>query len=252
LGAVSADRELAVKNIRAKRLLTAVLILFGLGLIARPAAAQNPPAAPPQAQEETPPAAGDDTPEYTPPLRGAPGGRVGGASRGTVKVVAPLPTVDLLAPDGESGETASAAPMLYYYASRPVGYPTRFTISAPGQPAPIIETTIPSATRAGIFAIRTGDLRVQLQPGVLYTWSVSLIVNPEAPSRDIVASASLLRVPPDPATEAALRNASPARRAELYARAGLWYDAVAAAADNTRALGALMQEVGLVLPVAVR
>ena len=114
----------------------------------------------------------------------------------------------------------------------------------------MIEVNIPAPRAAGIYAIRTADYHVQLQPGVLYTWSVSVILNPKAPSRDIVASASLLRTAPDPALESALPalRGAPARR--LFAQAGLWYDAVAAAADmeasdRHAALDALMNEVGL-------
>jgi hypothetical protein len=90
---------------------------------------------------------------------------------------------------------------------------------------------------------------------VVYTWSVSAILNPKAPSRDIVASASLLRTAPDPSLESALHDAPPNRRAALFAQAGFWYDAVAAAAemeafDRHAALDALMNEVGLVEPAS--
>jgi hypothetical protein len=88
---------------------------------------------------------------------------------------------------------------------------------------------------------------------VIYTWSVSVILNPEARSRDIVASASLLRTAPDPAIESALRGALASQRAVVLAQAGLWYDALAAAADievfdRHAALDALMNEVGLAEP----
>jgi hypothetical protein len=192
-------------------------------------------------------------PEYKPPARGAPGGRVGGASRGTVKATVPLPTIQLLAPDRDAGQTTSPAPTVYYYVSRPIAWPTKFTISAPLRPDPVIEVNIPAPQQAGIYAIRTGDYHLQLQPGVVYTWSVSAILNPAAPSRDIVASASLLRTAPDLSLESALHGAPPSRRAALFAQAGFWYDAVAAAADmeasdRHAALDALMNEVGLVEP----
>jgi hypothetical protein len=92
-----------------------------------------------------------------------------------------------------------------------------------------------------------------LEPGVLYVWSVSVILNPKARSRDIVASASLLRTTAEPTIAAALRAATPDRLAALLAQAGLWYDAVAAAAemaglDRHAASDALMNEVGLVEP----
>jgi hypothetical protein len=117
----------------------------------------------------------------------------------------------------------------------------------------VIEIKIPAPQQAGVYAIRTADYHVQLQPGVLYTWSVSVILNPKSPSRDIVASASLLRASLDPVIESALRGAPASRRATLFAQAGFWYDAVAAAADmeafdRHAALDALMNEVGLVEP----
>ena len=216
-------------------------------LVPIPSPGQAPPPLPAQGEEAL------AIPEYKPPARGAPGGRVGGASRGTVKATMPLPTIELLAPDGNAGQTMSPTPILYFYVSQLITWPTQFTISAPLRPDPVIEVNIPAPQRAGVYAIRTADYRVQLQPGVLYTWSVSVILNAKAPSRDIVASASLLRTAPDPTLESALHGASPSRRAALFAQAGFWYDAVAAAADmeafdRHAALDALMNEVGLAEP----
>jgi hypothetical protein len=214
-----------------------------VGLLFAPSLAvgQNPPAAPAGQPDAAPPA-------YKPPLRGAPGGRVGGASRGTIKPATPLPIVDLLAPEDHTGLTTSPAPTLYFRVSRRVNYPMRLTVSAPRQPAPIIEADIPSPPAAGIYAVRLTDYRVRLESGIVYTWSVSVILKPGAPSRDIVASASVLRVPADPRLDDAVQAVSPVRRVALFAEAGLWYDAVAAAAGlgQETALDALMSEVGLI------
>ena len=186
---------------------------------------------------------------YSPPLRGAPGGRVGGASRGAIKPPTPLPTVDLLAPADHAGETISATPTLYYFVSRPVAWPMQLTISAPLQPAPILEATIPSPRAPGIYQLRLADSRARLEPGIVYTWSVSIILDPKAWSRNIVASAAILRTPPDPATQSAA-SAAGLRRAAVLARAGLWYDAVAAAFDDRgpdrhAALDQLIEQIGL-------
>jgi hypothetical protein len=222
--------------------------LIGAIWLAPPSAlAQND--APAATQDDSPPT----EPAYKPPPRGAPGGRVGGASRGTVKETVPLPTIDLLAPDGHTGLTTSATPTLYFFVSQPVAWPTQFTISTLTQPKPILEVNIPAPREAGVYSIRTAGFPVRLEPGVLYTWSVSVILNPKSRSRDIAASASLLRTPVDPTIAATLRAAPPDRRAALFAQAGLWYDAVAAAAemaalDRHAALDALMNEVGLVEP----
>ena len=192
---------------------------------------------------------------YRPPLRGAPGRRVGGASRGTFKAAAPLPTIELLAPSDHAGLTANPAPSLYFFASGPVAWPTRFTISAPGRPAPVLEVAIRAPVAAGIYRLDLADYRLRLLPGIVYTWSVSAILDPRIPARDIVASASLVLSPPDPTVAAALAVVSPTRRAALCARAGLWYDAVAAAVaagpeDRHAGLDALLREVGLAEPAA--
>jgi hypothetical protein len=228
-----------------KHLIVTALLSVAFWLVPTPSPAQAPPAA----QDE----GASAIPEYKPPARGAPGGRVGGASRGTVKATMPLPTIELLAPDGNAGQTTSPTPILYFYVSQPITWRIQFTISAPLRPDPVIEVNIPAPHQAGVYAIRTADYHAQLQPGVLYTWSVSVILNPKAPSRDIVASASLLRTAPDPTLESALHGVPPSRRAALFAQAGFWYDAVAAAADmeafdRHAALDALMSEVGLVEP----
>jgi hypothetical protein len=209
---------------------------------------QGAPAAP---QQEAPP---DQSPgltgiSFSPPLRGAPGGRVGGASRGAIKPPSPLPTIDLLAPADQAGQTISAAPTLYYFVSRPVPWPMQLTISAPQLPAPIIEVTIPSARSPGTYPLRLADYRTRLDPGIVYTWSVSIILDPKAWSRNIVASAAILRVPPSPATESAA-SAAGLRRVAMFASNGLWYDAISAAFDDRgpnrhAALDQLLQQVGL-------
>jgi len=195
--------------------------------------------------------AAEPLPAYKPPPRGAPGGRVGGASRGGPESVT-LPRIELLAPDNIAGQTTNPSPTLYYYISRQVPQSLMLTISAPNIARPVVERTIAGSTAAGIQAIRLSDFAVQLQPGVNYTWSVSLVLDPAARSKDIVASASIVRAAPDPAVTAA-RAAAPLSRAVVLAQAGFWYDALAAAAegeaaDHHAAIDALLEQVGLTEP----
>jgi len=198
--------------------------------------------------EAAAPGGGQSPPIYKPPLRGAPGGRVGGASRSAVRLTAPLPRVELLAPADHTGLTASATPTLYFFVSRPVAVPAQFTISAPSQPAPVLEVAIPSPPAAGFYPLRLADYRVRLQPGIAYTWSVSLVLDPNAWSRNIVASATILYDPQAGGLGAG--GAAGGAGVAALAGAGLWYDAVAAAAqgqnlDRHAALDALTREVGL-------
>ncbi len=202
--------------------------------------------------QPAPAAAPDSGASYKPPLRGAPGGRVGGASRGGGKLAATLPSIELIAPSDHTGETASATPTLYFYVSQPVALPTQLTLSAPLRPTPVLEATFASPPRRGIYPLRLADYHVQLEPGVVYTWSISAIVDVKRWSRNVVASATIRRVPADASAEAAMR-APTSSRADALAGAGLWYDAVAAAAelqnlDRHAALDRLLTEVGLTGP----
>jgi uncharacterized protein DUF928 len=226
----------------------------GLAVLAIALAALGPSPVLPAMAQTAAPSASADLPTYKPPLRGAPGGRVGGASRGAM-AGAPV-SIELLAPDAHAGQTTSAAPTLYYFASRAITEPMKLTISAPMQPTPLLETTIPSARSPGIQALRLADYRVQLRPGTVYAWSVSVTLDPNSPSRDIVATASIMRTTTDASVDTAVRAAPPQRRAAVLAQAGLWYDAVAAAADSEAsdrhaALDALLDQVGLKQPAAV-
>lgn len=217
-----------------------------MGAATFPAWAQTP-AAPPQ--RPTTPDAGAEI-VYKPPLRGAPGGRVGGASRTAVRSAVALPTIELVAPLDHSGQTTSPAPTLYFFVSQPVTWPVQFTISAPLRAAPILEVAIPSPPAPGLYALRLADYHARLEPGIVYTWSVSAIVDPQHWARNVVASATILRVLPDAALDSAATMAAPIRRAAYFAASGYWYDAVAAAADAQNfdrhvALDALLTDVGL-------
>jgi hypothetical protein len=201
------------------------------------------------------PAADDAAPTYKPPSRGTPGGRVGGASRG-VEAAAAFPTIEPLAPDRIAGQTANASPTLYYFISRPASQQLMLTISAPSVAKPLVEAAIPAPKAAGIQALRLADRAVQLQPGIVYTWSISLVLDPQARSKDIVASASIVRAALDPAVDSAARAAAPLRRAAMLAQAGFWYDAINAAVegeagDRHAALDALLDQVGLTEPARV-
>jgi hypothetical protein len=220
--------------------------------------AQTPPAGPQNAptnqpQPEPPPVVTEHAeamPVYRPPSRGIPGGRIGGAARGTLRTAMPLPSIDLAAPADHTGLTANPSTTLYYFVSQPVPWPMQLTIAAPLRPQPVVEATIPSAQAPGIYSFSLSQHGVQLQPGMTYTWSVSIVIDPHAWSRNIVASATIAYAPPD-ALSAAIAMLDPLQQPANFAAVGLWYDAVASAAavqnfDRHVALERLLDEVGLV------
>jgi hypothetical protein len=171
-------------------------------------------------------AAADGMPVYIPPPRGAPGGRVGGSTRG----IGTPPTLSVLAPD-HTGLTVQEQPSLYWYLSKPTTYPIELTIIDDRAIKPLLETRISGPVQPGMQRVRLADYGVRLSPGVPYRWSVALVVDPENRSKDIIAGGAIERIALPEAVRAKLTRAGKTQTPYIYAEAGLWYDAMTAISD---------------------
>ena len=163
------------------------------------------------------------TPVYKPPLRGAPGGRVGGGTRGI-----PGETIKLsvVAPD-HTGLTTEESPTLYWFVSKATDLPVEVTVTDPDETSPVLELRLSGPSAAGVHKIALADHGVRLRPGVTYQWYVALVPDPQRRSRDILAGGTIQRVALADDVRAKLTQAQPAERPAIYAEAGLWYDALA-------------------------
>jgi Domain of Unknown Function (DUF928) len=161
-------------------------------------------------------------PVYKPPLRGAPGGRVSGASRGRESNP---PAVILLVPD-HTGLTIQEQPTLYWFLSRPTKLPIELTVIEANAVRPIVETRLPPPDRPGIHRINLADHGVRLVPGSTYQWYVALVADPNDRSKDILAGGLIQRVDPSAVRLDAIPR-DPLTAPGLYAEAGAWYDAIA-------------------------
>jgi hypothetical protein len=204
------------------------------------------------AQTGTPatPVAQDTTPRYQPPLRGAPRGRISGASRGAGNSLGRL---DVLAPD-HVGWTGQDQPTLYWFNTYPVRQRAQLTITTADSDKPLLEINLPQPVPAGINSFALADTPIRLQTDIEYEWSVAIITNAAERSNDVMAGGIIQRVTiPGPADRAA--RASAGQAARLYAEGGLWYDAIdvlsraiarsPSDANLRRARASLLEQVGL-------
>ena len=179
---------------------------------------------------------------YVPPLRGKPRGRVGAGVR-SIRDAAPV--LYTLVPD-HTGQTVSAQPSLFWYVGGELpGDPSFvFTLIDDDHIDPLVEAELPKPSRAGIQQIDLSQHGVHLEPGTEYEWSVALVVDAARRSNDVVAAGWIDRVEPPPTL-----GASPDARG--FAAHGLWYDALAAAEDDTALRDSLLRDAGLeqVLPL---
>lgn len=179
---------------------------------------------------------------YVPPPMGAPGGRVGAATRD-------LPDAPLraLAPEG-GGYTAGASPVLYWASARPVRGRLRFVLGAHGaKPLVVIVNQVVSLP-AGTHQVRLADHGLRLVEGTVYRWAVT--VWPEGGGARQEAVSYIARRRAGSALRTAVKDRGPAEAARAYAAAGFWYDALALLMTDARHRAlrhALLRQTGIAL-----
>jgi hypothetical protein len=178
-------------------------------------------------------------PVYVPPPRERPRRRIGGGVRGPE---AQLPRLYSLVPR-HNGLTSFASPSLYWWIDAPPPADTRLALYLVNDITDETLLRVPLARPAagGTHRVRLADHGVELQPGVEYEWSVALERGVSA-EQLLVASGWIERTTPS-----AVGTAPGADAVTRYAQQGLWYDALAAAAERSdaEALDALLEQVGL-------
>ena len=191
-------------------------------------------------------------PVYKPPKRGAPGGRVGGATRGDHEAYL---IVEILAPERIRGLTSHDQPELYWYISKPTDTPIEFTLIDEEAIEPLIEVRIPQPAMSGMQRIRLSDYGIHLKKDKMYRWSIALVLDPERRSKDIVAGARIEQALASEIPRDKLAGADLLQATYINAEAGLWYDAIGSISQAIQAdphqsryhevRAALLDQVGL-------
>jgi hypothetical protein len=194
----------------------------------------------------------DSTPVYKPPLRGSPGGRVGGGTRGASLEAAV--SLSVLVPD-HVGVTLQSQPHLYWFISKKTTQPIEFTITEKDAVKPLLEARLKPLEKAGIQCIRLADQGVQLRPNVPYKWFVAVVTDPARRSRDILSGGMIELLPASADLSAKLGQTPKAKQPFVLAEEGIWYDALAGLSDRVDAApkdlslrkqrAALLDQVGL-------
>ncbi len=159
-----------------------------------------------------------------PKAAGSPGARVDGdgGSRGTGAKDA---AIYLLAPDGEALTTQKQPSLFYFQRGGEADSKSGLTLTVvdPTRPTPLLKAKAENP-EPGFRRVQLARYSVELQPGVRYEWRVSLGAG-EGRSSDVFASGVIRYVEPSAELTKAL-EASPGKRAEIYAQHGIWYDAL--------------------------
>lgn len=165
----------------------------------------------------------DQVPLYQPPKKFTPRARVGGELRGTEGTD---PEVQALVPD-HVGFTSSQTPVLNWYLSKPTPHEVRFTLIDNQSVRPLYEAPITTPKQPGIFSISIKDLGLALDPNIQYRWYVSVVRDPDSPSKDIVGGGVIERCEmSDCLIIFDAKITCSVQTVTENARAGFWYDAM--------------------------
>ncbi|MDH5613116.1 MAG: DUF928 domain-containing protein [Gammaproteobacteria bacterium] len=159
---------------------------------------------------------------YRPPMRGAPAARIGGGTRGVGNATLELV---VLAPD-HTGLTTKEQPTLYWYASEPVPARLEVTLINDESIEPELEEIVATPGHAGIQSINLAKTGAKLVPGMEYRWFVSVVADPGQRSNDVIASGTIQRIKLNDALKAEIAGADEHSLAGIYAKEGVWYDAI--------------------------
>ena len=163
---------------------------------------------------------------YTPPKNvGTPKNTVGGLSRGECKEVRCLMA---LMPNTDSGfdhfpQTISAYPTFFFNAPKFSGQAEfrLYEVSSNASPKRIYKTSFPINTQPGIISFRMPADAPALKVGKFYRWEFTW--NNASNSK---CTGLARRVELDRTVSQQLEKAKPIEKATIYAKAGIWFEAV--------------------------
>ncbi|MCU0537192.1 MAG: DUF928 domain-containing protein [Hydrococcus sp. Prado102] len=167
----------------------------------------------------------------------------------------------LLIPNDHVATTGASHPTFLLYVSKRPSRPILWSVVEPEVVRPIVEQSV-TVKQSGIVPVTIPPSSSGLEIGKTYVLTVGMLCNPKRPSASAYTRVLLKRVAITPAVERRLSQvASERERAEVYAQAGIWYDAIASSytamqQENSEAQGErdfrlLLEQVGLVSQVGL-
>lgn len=160
-----------------------------------------------------------------------------GTTRGCSGEDTPL---TVLASRNYVGRTISGHPTLAWFVPRDsASKPIEFTIYEwvpGGRPKEIRK--IPLLSSPGVMKLSPfSENKPGLQPGKEYLWQVVIHCDPDNPSGDLVSDANLevVKMPVNFVQSKLHKAINSGEKADIYAKAGLWYDALDAALELAQA-----------------
>jgi hypothetical protein len=158
------------------------------------------------------------------------------ATRGMSSKIPETLALGVLCPD-HTGLTVQEGPSIFWFMNEPLKNVTyELKITKVGEKEALLEKQLDPEKDFGIQRINLKDIAKTLEPDSEYRVSVVIVPDPKRHSNDLITSGRIKRVPaPEKLVSKLLSRPTPAERAIVYARQGIWYDALAAISDQIAA-----------------
>jgi hypothetical protein len=124
--------------------------------------------------------------------------------------------------------TTHAQPSLFWFQSKPAKAKLELALVEPKKAKPVLALTSGTANQIGIHRIKLANHKIELQPDVLYEWTVAIVPDVDNRSKDVIAKGVIKRVSSPSGLAEKVENVSDTEKAAMYAEAGIWYDALEA------------------------
>ncbi|NJO43292.1 MAG: DUF928 domain-containing protein [Cyanobacteria bacterium CRU_2_1] len=171
---------------------------------------------------------------YVPTNRGGlPGRREGGGTRGGCPISGAALTS--LSPNTNFGTTTTEYPTFFWYVPSTSPIVAEFVLLDEDDEE-VYSAMFQITGESGVISLSLPP-NANLPPleiGKDYRWFFFLICDPTDRSGDIYTAGWIQRVAPDPVLVSQIEAAPPTDRPALYAKASIWYDAIASLADLRR------------------
>lgn len=186
---------------------------------------------------EFPPTGGTGAPERT-----ASGGR-----RDDSCIEAQALPATALVPQNNLGTTVSETPTLFFYIPQAKTKTAEFVLMD-NQGNEFFQTKIALPSQSGVMKLNVPST-VKLEENKIYRWEFSIICSTQDRTGDSYIQGTLQRTPLSRELKTQLEAAKPLQQAELFAKAKIWQESLAIAAElrstNPKAWEELLQSVGL-------
>ncbi len=137
------------------------------------------------------------------------------------------PPITIVIPAQQIATTALNHPTFLLYVPSAPSRPIKISVTEPNVTESIFETDL-TVTKSGFHSVSIPASRQGLESSKIYVLTVGLLCNPQRPSQSAYTRISLKKVALDSQTKRLLEKAkSELERAQIYEKAGIWYDAIA-------------------------